>query len=429
MTEPTTAPGHVVRGSAWMGVSVAVGAVTGAAFWLVAARLYRADQVGNASALFTSVMFVNYATTLGLPVATAAFAADDSDRSSVLFTWALVLTTVTSLAGGALYLAAVDPAAAHVLRWWGDPVGTAIFALVVAGTSLAILNDVRLVAARRWGWVLARYAAVGLLRFPLLWTPLGGSGALWVFLLGAGAPAASGWLGCLVVNRLAPGRFALGPLPDVARRAARYATVNYASMLAAYAPTFAVPVLVLVNVPAAENARFFVAWSVAAVAALLPQTIGQVLLVEGGKATDGVAGHVRTALGLAVGVMAAALAVTAVLGRWAMGLYGAGYADAAGLLLPLVAAGVPWALTSVLLSEARLHHDHARTVAITAVLALAILVPALVLVPRSGAEGAAAAWFWGQLGAAAFAVAVRRRSPRAAPRPVAVVAAEPVGAA
>jgi O-antigen/teichoic acid export membrane protein len=427
VTEPT-APGHVVRGSAWMAVSIGVGAVTGAAFWLVAARLYRADQVGNASAMFTSVMFVNYATSLGLPVAAAAFAADDSDRSSVLFTWALVLTTVTSLVGGTLYLELVDPAAAHVLRWWGDPIGTAIFGAVVAGTSLAILNDVRLVAARRWGWVLARYAAVGLLRFPLLWTPLGGSGALWVFLLGAGGPAASGFLGCLVVNRLAPGRFALRPLPATTRRAARYAGVNFVSMLAAYAPTFVVPVLVLVSVPAAENARFFVAWSVAAVAAILPQTVGQVLLVEGGKATDGIAGHVRTALRLTVGVMAAAFALTVVLGGWAMGLYGAAYESAGGILVALMAAGLPWAVTSVLVNEARLRHDHARTVAITAVLAAAILVPAFLLVPRSGVDGAVTAWLGGHLVAAAFAVAVRRlRRPAAAP--VASMAAEPVPAA
>jgi O-antigen/teichoic acid export membrane protein len=258
--------------------------------------------------------------------------------------------------------------------------------------------------------------------------PLGGSGALWVFLLGAGAPAASGWLGCLFVNRLAPGRFALRPLPPTTARAARYAGVNYASMLAAYAPTFAVPVLVLVNVPAAENARFFVAWSVAAVAAVIPQTVGQVLLAEGGKATDGIGRHVRTALGLAVGAMTAALAVTVVLGDWAMGLYGAAYESAADLLLPLMAAGVPWAVTSVLLNEARLRHDHARTVAVTAVLAAAILVPAVVLVPRSGAEGAAAAWLGGQAAAAAFALAVRRPA-RVADGRVPAVAAEPLGAA
>lgn len=85
-------------------------------------------------------------------------------------------------------------------------------------------------------------------------------------------------------------------------------------------------------------------------------------------------------------------------------LYGDDYAEAAELLPRLVAAAIPWAITSVYLTEARVRHRHGATVAITATLSLAILVPALVLVPDRGLDGAATAFLGGNLVAAVVAI-------------------------
>src|SRR3546814_1256871 len=52
------------------------------------------------------------------------------------------------------------------------------------------------------------------------------------------------------------------------------------------------------------------------------------------------------------------------------------------------AAAIPWAVTSVYLTEARVRHRHAATVAITLALSAAILIPALVVVPDHGLAGA-----------------------------------------
>ena len=73
---------------------------------------------------------------------------------------------------------------------------------------------------------------------------------------------------------------------------------------------------------------------------------------------------------------------------------------------------MPWALTSLYLAEARILHRNVATVAITVTLTVAIIGPALVLVPDQGIEGAKTAWLVGNLVAAAVAVvltAVTRR--------------------
>lgn len=424
---------HVVRGSAWVLAGVAVGATSGALFWLLAARSVDDGSVGRASAMFTSVLFVNYATTLGLPIAVAAFAADRSSDAGARFSWAIVLTAASSSVGGFVYLLAVAPDAREVLFRWSEPGGLAVFALIATGAAIAVLDDVRLMAARRWGWVLVRSAGVGLVRIPLLPLNPGLPDDTWLFLLSAGVLAFSGFAGLALLPRLTGLRPSLRRPPAGTGRAARYAAVNYASMLASNAPAFVLPVLVLLHVGAEENARFFVAWSIVSVVFLVPQNVGNVLVVEGHRGHD-LAGPVRASLAVATATMALCLAGTLVVGRAVLAVYGDGYAEAAGTLRGLMVAGLPWAVTSTGLGWARVRHDTAATIGITLTLASAVCLPALWLVPEGGATAAAWCWVGGHVAAAAVAAgawwrlrgdAVRhpgdRRSPGFVDRPPEVV--------
>ena len=184
----------------------------------------------------------------------------------------------------------------------------------------------------------------------------------------------------------------------------RYSGVNWASTLTYQAPTFVLPVIVLVNVSADVNASFYVAWGVTNLACYVPMAIGQALLAEGGR--DGA--HLRTQVRLAIlvagGLMVVGATAATLLRQLIVTLYGAEYQDAADVLPALVFAAVPWAVTSVYLNEARVRHRSGATVLITATLSVSILLPAIVLVPEHGLAGAAAAFLGGNLVAAVVAL-------------------------
>lgn len=409
----------------------AVQAVTGSLFWLIAARTGTSTEVGHASALFTSVMFVNYLVGLGLPVALARYAPDRSRSSDVIFTWGVVATVASSLAGSLLYLWVVSPPAADVLTeggWWA---GAGLFWVMVLGAALSMVVDVRLMTARRWNLVLARMVVVGFIRIPLLAVPIPDTGReLWLFLLAAAPTAVSGLVGVPLLRPLVGARLRLSPSPETARAAARYSLVNWLSTLAYGAPYFALPVIVLVHVSPSTNASFYVAWSITQVAFYVPSAIGQALLAEGGKDGAQVHAQVRLALALAVGLMAAASVAALVARSLVVTVYGAEYSEAARILPVLMAAGVPWAVSSLYLTEVRVRHRHVATVAITAALTLAIVGPALVTVPGRGVDGAMWSWLGGNaLAAAVAAVAVRlSRLNRADAPPEVAGAAALVGA-
>jgi O-antigen/teichoic acid export membrane protein len=383
----------VVAGSLWSLLSVAVAAASGAVFWLLAAHLHSGTDVGRASALFTSVLFVNYATGMGLQVAVARYAADLSTDARFSFMIACVYTCITGVLGAIAYLAFIHPSVASEITAQGV-LGTFGFGALVAGSSLAQLVEIRLMALRRWRLLVGRVALIGAARLPFLWLPHQHAVALFLFAI---APVAlSGYL-------LAPSLWKGGGLrrsmPPFFAKAFRLSLLNYLSTLAVQAPTFIVPVIVLLNVSAVTNANFYVAWSIASIVFLGPATIAQVLLVEAGRSTSDIKAQLRLGLVAAVALMSTAF----VIGWFGAGaltsVYGSTYRRAAEMLPLLLLAGIPWAVTCVSLAEARVRHDGWTTILITSTLAIAIVVPAVILIPHGGLSGAAHAWLGGHMAA------------------------------
>lgn len=387
-------------------LTAGVQAVSGALFWLIAARVDTQTDVGHATALFTSVLFVGFLAGLGQPVAAARYAAGRTRDDHVLFAWGALATGVASAMFAVGYLLVVSPQAVEELRSWHGALGPAVFVFLCTGTALSLLLDVRLMTQRRWGLVLARASIAGVARFPLLLLPLDGDRAAWLLVVAALPNAMLGFVGMAMLPKVTGDRHRLGPVPAAARAMVRYSAVNWLSTLTYQAPTFAMPVVVLVHVEADLNASFYVAWGVAALACYVPTAIGQALLAEGGRDGTHLRSQVRLGIVVAGGLMLVG-AVAATLGRdLIVTLYGADYREAADVLPPLVTAAIPWAITSIYLTEARVRHRSGATVLITAVLSVAILLPALVLVPDEGIQGAATAFLVGNIVAAVVALGV-----------------------
>ena len=158
---------HLLAGSAALVVGAAVQAVTGAVFWLVAARIDTTDDVGRATALFTSILFIAYLAGLGLQVSLARFAPDRDHelprrlrlgRGRHLRLGARVVAT-----GYLLARRHRGHAGAHRLAPVGGPV---LFIAAAVGAALTLIVDVRWMTVRRWRLVLARIAVVGLAPVP-----------------------------------------------------------------------------------------------------------------------------------------------------------------------------------------------------------------------------------------------------------------------
>ncbi len=406
---------HVVRGSMWYIAAIGVGAALSFLFWALAAKLAPPETVGVSSALWSSIQFWNFVSGMGLPVAVARYGSARLQTVHVLFFWGLVYTAVTSAAVTMMFGIAApqlvrNQGVIDALFQWGIGPGLVVFFLLITGMSFALLVEVRLVTLRRFGWVFARVLAISLIRLPFLFVPAIARNPLALLLLIAGPPALSGFTGILIIHRSTPKRLRdpLLPLPPETWPAFKYASVNYVGMLAAQAPQFTLPIILIGEVSAAEFAAFFMAWQITIVVFLVPHTVGQVVLAEGSRSASAVNQQVRHGLFLSLGLMAAATLATLAGSSLVTKVFGPDYALTAALLPRLVGAGIPWAITCMCLAKARVEGNHPRTVMITVGFAVFTLVPAAIMSARTGAAGTATAWLLGNLVAAALAVAVTR---------------------
>lgn len=390
-------------------VGAGVQAVGGAAFWLVAARISDADTVGRATALFTSTLFVAFLSGLGLQISLARYAPGRDHDSHAMFSWAVVATAAVTTVVAGIYLLVVDTSAIDSLFTWHSVGGPVVFIVASVGAALSLIVDVRWMAVRRWRLVLARIVAVAVARFPLLALTWGDDDTVALFLAVIAPVALSGIVFAVMIGRVTGDRHRLRPAPSTLRPALRYSLVNYLSTLAYQAPQFVLPVIVLLSVDDDANAAFYVAWGITALAMYMPMAIGQALVAEGGEDGAALRGQVRVALALTTALMGVGALVTIAAADLVVAVYGDDYSDGARILPLLVGACVPWAITSVFLAEARVRHAPVATVGISVVLTVGICIPALILVPRDGLDGAALAFAVGNVAAAVCALAAHLR--------------------
>ncbi|WP_426574107.1 hypothetical protein [Aquihabitans sp. McL0605] len=439
---------RVLQGSAWILIGLGIQALLGFLFWLLGSRVATSDELGQASALFTAIQFVNYASGLGLTIALARHATRRNAESDALFGWAVAATVVSSVIGGVAYLALVDTSATRLVT--GSPGGWLLFSAYTAGTSIGLLVDVRLMAARRWGWLVARLAFIGLIRLPLVVLPVSIDPALWLYNLMLAPAALVAVLTIPVLHWIGAGSISWHR-PQTLGSVARYAGVNWVATLSSQAPQFILPLVVAQSVRPSVNASFFLAWTVTGLVFLVPAAIAQVLLVEGGKDADGhdseadaagldllegddpassaaegssaavvstvtAEGRAKEALAFSLGLATVAWLASLAIGPLFAHVFGPGYHRLGRLLPSLMVAGIPWAITSIRLSEARIRRDQVATVAITLTLGLGILLPTLLFVPDGGTLAATRAWVFGNVAGAVVAIAVHHRAMRASAR-------------
>lgn len=401
---------RVLHGSAWILIGLAIQSGLGFAFWLLGSRVASSADLGRASALFTAIQFVNYLSGLGLTVALARHATDRSGESDALFGWGIAATVASSFVGGVAYLALVDTSATELVK--GSVAGWVVFCAYTAGTSVGLLVDVRLMAARKWGWLVGRLALTGLVRLPLVPLDVGIAPDAWLYHLMLAPLAITGVAAVPLLGRMGAGGTSWRR-PTSLALVARYSGVNWLATLASQAPQFVLPLVVAQSVAPSINANFFLAWTVTGLVFLVPGAISQVLLVEGAKDAEAEtrdAHRAREALGFSLGLSVLAWLGSVVGGGLATGVLGDDYRQLARLLPSLMVAAIPWSLSSVRLSQARIRRDQLATVAITVTLGLGILVPTLLFVPTRGTVAATRAWIFGHTAGALVALVVHRRS-------------------
>ncbi|CAL2061738.1 Lipopolysaccharide biosynthesis protein [Streptomyces murinus] len=411
MTETTTAPGPeaakapgtarapgggpLLRNAYALMLNTGISAVLGLGFWLAAAHYYSDAAVGRGSAAIAAMKLLAGLTAVTLTGALARFIPVSGKRTGrFIFRTYAGSSLVVALAAG-VFLGTLDAWGPSYRFLHGLLPGLGFVAAVVAW-NLLTLQDGVLTGLRSAPWVPVGNTVFSAVKLVLLAAFAVAVPATGVFVSWVAAIATSVVpLGWLVFRRLVPrhveataGR--AGPPP--AREVGRFLAGDYTGSLFSLAVVYLVPVIIAAQVSSAENAYFYITTTIGGTCNLLAVNMGASLTVEGSHDPERLAANARAALWRMARIMLPISAALFFGAPWILGVFGAGYADAATGLLRLFAVGT--LLRVVMETYFAVLRAQSRTAGLAwlqGLLCVLVLGLTLLLLPRMGLTGAGVA--------------------------------------
>ncbi|HEX9038840.1 MAG TPA: glycosyltransferase family 9 protein [Ktedonobacterales bacterium] len=392
----------LLRNSVYIMATTALTAGTGYLFWIIAARMYPAENVGLASALIGVMMLAATLANLGIgPTLIQVLPRKTSGAEWSLTLNAVMVTGVlASLATGtiaALTLPVVSPKLAIVSQ---HSEFTLALIVGVPLLTLAATLDAMFTAERVAGNMLTRSATFALMRLPLIVTPvlLGIGGAITICVAWVVAAGCSVVVGAMLAPRLRRSyRLVLRGLLAQMRAMLSMVAGQQLISLGALAPIYLLPVIVVARLSLAENAYFYTAWQVGSIFFMVSPSVATSLLAEGSHTPAAILQKAKSSVLIISGLMCPLMLVAVIGGRLILSMFGPTYAlYGYSLLVVLVLSAIPDAITNVYVSVLRVQRRFAWAAALNLGMAGITIALAWKLLPILGIAGAGWAWLIAQ---------------------------------
>ncbi len=373
--------------------------ILGLGFWLAAARLFPASEVGDDSALIAAITVLSVVGQLDLGTVLLRFLPAQRQLTTRLVLGAYGISVATSLVLSIAFVV-VAPRLSPSLAFLGQSTVLAVEFVVISSIwAVFSLQDYVLIALHRAPWVAVENTVYGVLKLAALPALLvaGSSHAVFVAWVGPVVPL-------IVVVSLFLRRRAIPShmrrdtahaerAPFVRRALIRFVAFDYGAIICNQAAARILPVLVVATLGDTSNAYFYIAFTIVSAFDLLFQNVSLSLVVEASADESNLGALTRTLVRRFLLFLVAGIVFIVAAAPQILLPFGHAYADnAAPVLRLLVLASGFRAVLDLFSSVARVRGQTSWLLVAYAGLAVLLLPLAVVLSGRVGLNGVALAW-------------------------------------
>ncbi|PYC84039.1 hypothetical protein C7C46_08145 [Streptomyces tateyamensis] len=397
VARPARREDPLLRNGLLLTASSLLTSVVGVVFWALAARWYSPEQVGRNYAAVAALMLLGGIGQLNLSNVLVRFVPPARQPGRLVLRAYLGAVLAAVLAGTGFVL--LVPVLSPGLGFLHTPLLGAAFVVGAVGYALFELQDGVFTGLRRADLVIWENTGFAVLKTGLLGAFAAAGAVLgilhaWLVGLVVVVVVTNSYLFARAIPRHRPRGSPASPTP-------RYLAADLTGALCWQAAASLPPVLVLNLSGAAASAYFSVAWLVGYGLYQFVNNMGYSLTVESADERT-LPAHYWRLLRHTGALLAAAVLVLELAAPLLLRVFGADYAAHGTTALRLLgASALPFLVTSTAVAVCRVRRR--MRVAVTALVSLStlVLVLTVLLVPRWGSEGAAAAWLAAQLVVAA----------------------------
>ncbi|WP_329555740.1 lipopolysaccharide biosynthesis protein [Streptomyces sp. NBC_00696] len=376
-------------------LNTGISAVLGLGYWLIAAHYYSASAVGQGSAAIAAMKLLAGLTAVTLTGALARFIPVAGRATGRLIFRTYAGSSIVVACGAGIFLLTLNDWGPSY-RFLHGPVPALGFVVAVISWNLLTLQDGVLTGLRSAPWVPVGntvFSAVKLALLVGLASVLATSGVFvsWVAAIAFSVVP----LGLLVFRRLVPRHIEATEAhakPPTLREIGRFLAGDYTGSLFSLAVVYLVPVIIASQVSSEDNAYFYITTTIGGTVNLLAINMGASLTVEGSHDPARIAANTRAALKRMARIMLPICGLLFIGAPYILGVFGAGYADAATPLLRWFAVGA--LLRVVMETYFAVLRAQSRTSGLAwlqGLLCVLVLSLTLLLLPRMGLTGAGVA--------------------------------------
>jgi O-antigen/teichoic acid export membrane protein len=397
------------RSSFALMLTTGLNGVLGFAYWVLAARLYPAKDVGLAAGVISAMTLVSSLGWIGLQYVLLRFVPVAGRAQARLVRVTYGTAIAIALLASVVFLAGFARLAGLGMLT-KSPIAVLFFAASIVLWVVFSLQDSALIGLRRAGWVPIENATFGAIK-ALLLVVLAASASAWA-IFGAWVLGLVGLV--LIINfalfaRLLGRERALPSRLPPRRALIRFATGHHFVAVTAAIPDSLVSLLVLAYMPHTANAYYYSAWAVSFSLRLLAVNMSNALTVEGAHAETKVRSLVLQVSRLAFAVLIPLVLGVLLLAGPIMRAFGPQYAHAANLLRLFALALVPFTIVNFVIAVERIRQRIGPALLIAGASTLVTIGLDLWLIPTDGLTGAGWGWLGGQVIAALIAIRLTMR--------------------
>ena len=347
----------VLRAGYALVVSTLATSGLGAAYWFVAARRYDTDAVGVGSALVAVTTLLAGIANLGLKNGLLRFIPIAGAKTGQLMRRSYGLSAICALAAGTVFLAGARVWSPDLLFLRQGILPPAVFLATLAAWAIFVLQDSVLVGLGRATWVPIENIVFSIVKIVML-VCLAAVSSRWGIFLSWGIPT----LGLIAVVNWAIVRKWLASHvaatihvePSTFGDVLRFSLADQVATLFWIATLDGLPLLVLRRSGATDAAYYYLSAQVAYGLYFLSGCIGAAFVAEGSRDPQRLLELNHRVMKQAFSLVVPATAGVVIASPLILRIFGASYEhNATGLLRSLALSALPYTVTSITLSRAR----------------------------------------------------------------------------